>query len=262
MGAERILIKTLETVEQKQSSKKSRQPDRPVWQLARSEQAEWLDLGFGSPGDIQTNFNEMSRINRFLGGDRALFQHLLPRLKQHAAPVKVLDLGTGSASLLARLQTVARQNGIALSAWGLDASIRNLASAACVDSNDAIQGNLVCGDALALPFAPQSADYLISSLVLHHFSPAALISLLRSARQVAARGMVMSDLVRGWLPLAGFRLVQPLLARHPMTRHDGALSVRRAYQPEELLEIALAAGLPKPRVFAHFPWRMTLVVDL
>jgi len=52
-----------------------------------------------------------------------------------------------------------------------------------------------------------------------------------------------------------------VLARHPLTRHDGALSIRRAYTPGELHALALAAGLPQPRVYSHWPWRMTLVVE-
>ena len=71
----------------------------------------------------------------------------------------------------------------------------------------------------------------------------------------------MSDLVRGWLPYVAYQLIQPTFARHPMTRKDGALSIRRAYTPEELRQLALRAGLPNPRVFTHFPWRMTLVVE-
>ena len=45
------------------------------------------------------------------------------------------------------------------------------------------------------------------------------------------------------------------------SRHSGALSVRRAYTPEELNRMAVRAGLPGARVFTHFPWRMTLVVE-
>ena len=63
------------------------------------------------------------------------------------------------------------------------------------------------------------------------------------------------------LPGLAFRLVQPVLARHPFTRHDGQLSIRRAYTPPELRALAAAAGLEGARVYTHWPWRMTLVVD-
>jgi hypothetical protein len=78
---------------------------------------------------------------------------------------------------------------------------------------------------------------------------------------VARRGVIMSDLARGWLPLAAFKLVQPIFARHPFTRHDGALSIRRAYTAAELRALAGAAGLRAARVHTHWPWRLTLVSE-
>jgi hypothetical protein len=71
----------------------------------------------------------------------------------------------------------------------------------------------------------------------------------------------MNDLVRGWQPWIAFKAVQPLFARHYLTRHDGALSVRRAYTPAELRELADAAGLTRAVVHTSWPWRMTLVFD-
>jgi hypothetical protein len=71
----------------------------------------------------------------------------------------------------------------------------------------------------------------------------------------------MSDLVRGYLPLVAFHSIAPLLARNALTRHDGALSIRRAYTPDELAHMARQAGIENARVYAYFPWRMTLVVE-
>ena len=96
---------------------------------------------------------------------------------------------------------------------------------------------------------------------MHHFAPDSLIALLRAASVCARRGLIMSDLVRGRLPLVAFRLAQPVIARHYLTRHDGALSIRRAYTPGELRDLAHAAGLAGAQVYTHWPWRMTLVVD-
>jgi hypothetical protein len=55
--------------------------------------------------------------------------------------------------------------------------------------------------------------------------------------------------------------VQPVFARHELTRRDGITSIRRAYTPDELLQIARDAGLHHARVYRHFPWRMTLVAE-
>jgi hypothetical protein len=96
---------------------------------------------------------------------------------------------------------------------------------------------------------------------LHHFTPEQVIDLLRQAFAVTRRGIVMSDGVRGWLPLIAFKIGQPIFARSYITRFDGAASIRRAYTPFEMRQFAAEAGLTSARVYRHPLWRMTLVAD-
>jgi ubiquinone/menaquinone biosynthesis C-methylase UbiE len=154
----------------------------------------------------------------------------------------------------------AEKSGVSVQVIGLDWAARNLSIAS---ENTTLQRGitLMRADALELPFAASSIDVVISSLFLHHFSSDDVINLLRSAYQCARRGIVMTDLVRGWLPLMAFKLITPVFARNYLTRHDGALSIRRAYTPSELYALACEAGLPHARIYSHWPWRMTLVAD-
>jgi hypothetical protein len=230
------------------------------WLPERREDLEWLDLGQGSEQEVAANLAEMARINRWLGGDRALFQHLLPRIQARPGRTRIVDLGTGSGSLPARIACWAGQHQVDVQAIGVDWAGRNLrVGAKAIEAAAGIR--LVQADAARVPLAPGCADYVISSLFLHHFPPRALIPLLRSAFDLSAHGIVMSDLVRGWAPWFLFRLGQPVIARNRLTRHDGALSILRAYRPAELADLARQAGLPNPQVYSHWPWRMTLVVD-
>jgi hypothetical protein len=231
------------------------------WIPSRVEQPELLDLGYGSASDVSANLNEMWRANQYLGGFRALVRHLYPRLAaSEGLALTLADLGTGSADIPVRIAHWARRHGLNLRIFALDWATRNLATA-----HRRIAGStgidLVQGDANALPLAPEGVDYVISSLFLHHLAPQDVIHLLRSALDCARRGIIMTDLTRGWLPLAAFRLAQPVLAHNFLTRHDGALSIRRAYTPAELRELAAAAGLPNARLYTHWAWRVTLVVD-
>jgi ubiquinone/menaquinone biosynthesis C-methylase UbiE len=120
---------------------------------------------------------------------------------------------------------------------------------------------LLHANALNIPFAANSVDYVISSLFLHHFTPEQVVQLLAVSYRIARRGIIMSDLVRGRLPLIGFRLVQPLFARNFLTRHDGALSIRRAYTPDEMYELAQAAGLQDVKIHVQWPAHMVLVAS-
>jgi len=242
-------------------------------------QPEWLDLGYGSEADVAENLAEMWRINRSLGGLGALTRHLYPRLlpcKKNDSPapdagagvsrfpsqnlITIADLGTGSADIPVALACWARTHHRELRIFGVDWAARNLAVASR-RVNRTSEVGLLRADAGRLPFTAGSVDFIISSLFLHHLSPQGVVEILQSAFAAARRGIVMSDLVRGWLPLFAFKLVQPVFARNFLTRQDGARSIRRAYTPAELRQLARAAGLPNAKVQAHWPWRMTLVAD-
>lgn len=114
---------------------------------------------------------------------------------------------------------------------------------------------------MVTPFADGGVDVVISSLFLHHFTPTALVQLLPKWVRLARRGLVMSDLVRHPVPYWFVKASGPAFARSAITRHDAAVSIQRAYRPQELRNIAVEAGFPQAQVFTHFPYRMTLVID-
>jgi SAM-dependent methyltransferase len=230
------------------------------WNPPRVDQPELLDQGAGTLDDVRANLNEMWQINQTFAGLRSLTGALIPDLLRKTQPVRIVDLGTGSGKLAQYLTEWAQQYTLEICVYPLDLSARHLSIAQetihAIPNIHPLQANV-----LELPFAPHSIDYFVSSLFLHHFHPDALITLLRETYRLARRGIIMNDLVRGFLPQIAFRLVQPILARHYLTRHDGLISIKRAYTPPELLALAHAAGLTQAHIVCHFPWRMTLIAE-
>ena len=82
-----------------------------------------------------------------------------------------------------------------------------------------------------------------ASLVVHHLEPDAVVRLLREMARVARIGVVVNDLVRGRLALAGAWALTRVATRNRYTRHDAPLSVRRAYTRAELDGLVADAGL-------------------
>lgn len=227
----------------------------------RIDGEEWLDQGIGSPEAVDQSLTDLDRINRWLRGMRGLANHLYPRLRAwRAAPLRVLDLGAGGCTIPEAIAHWAKRERIPLQIFALDLQHAHLQWAQARLRGQA-EIALVQGDVVTPPFADGSVDVVISSLFLHHFTPTALMQLLPKWVRLARRGLVMSDLVRHPVPYWFMKASSPVFARSAITRHDAAVSVQRAYRPQELQNIAVEAGFPQAQVFTHFPYRMTLVID-
>jgi ubiquinone/menaquinone biosynthesis C-methylase UbiE len=99
---------------------------------------------------------------------------------------------------------------------------------------------LVRADASALPFRRGAFDVVTSGLLLHHLEPDAAVATLRDMAAVARGGVLVNDLLRTRLAWGLVWLATRLCACHRFSRHDGPLSVRRAYSPDELRRLAEA----------------------
>ena len=118
---------------------------------------------------------------------------------------------------------------------------------------------VVRGDGLCLPVAPQSVDVVVCSTMLHHLEWEQGVRLLRSMAVAARMGFIVNDLRRSRVHYWGARLLLPLFFRNRLTRHDGPLSVLRAYSVSELRMMARQAGVANARVTSALGYRMQLI---
>ena len=214
---------------------------RPRREVAR---LEWLDRTDGTPAELAGNLADMARLNR-IGPIRTLLAFVAPLVQHHRGPepLTVLDLGTGVGDIPVALTTWARAKGVPLRVVGLDSKPGILACArARVLAFPEI--GLVTGEALAPPVRPGAVDLVICSLMLHHLPDRVVGELLGRMAEIARLGFVVSDLRRSWAAWAAAWLLTRVTSRNRMTRHDGPLSVRRAYTRRELRRLAATAGVP------------------
>ena len=100
------------------------------------------------------------------------------------------------------------------------------------------------------------------SLTLHHFDGTDQVQVLREAARVAGRAVIVNELERCRTNLYGARLLAATRWRgNRLTRHDGPLSVLRAFTRTELAALAAAAGLRVARLERRFFYRLVLVID-
>jgi ubiquinone/menaquinone biosynthesis C-methylase UbiE len=231
------------------------------WLATRVDGEEWLDQGNGSPEAIDQSLADLSRINRWLGGMRGLACHLYPRIRACGAePVRVLDLGAGGCPIPEAMVRWARHERVPLRIFALDLRYAHL-QWAWRNLQSWPEIALIQGDVLTPPFAEGSVDFVISSLFLHHFTADALIQVLPKWARLARQSLIMTDLVRHPVPYCFMKAASPIFARSAITQHDAAVSIQRAYRPQELQRLAQEAGFAQARVYTHFPYRMMLVID-
>jgi ubiquinone/menaquinone biosynthesis C-methylase UbiE len=211
------------------------------------------------------NLRDLARANRLLGG-AALSRRAVAALirGRHAPspreggakrpePVQLLDVGTGAADIPAELLAWAGRKRIPLTIVAVDSRDEVVELAAQrVGPRADLRVEVASGE--RLPFESGSFDIAHASLVLHHLEPDDAVRLLGEMARVSRTGIVVNDLDRtrrGWL---GAWLVSHLLTRNRYSRHDASLSVRRAYRPSQVAQLAARAGLVEVRRHNGFAW--------
>jgi len=206
--------------------------------MLRVPSQELLDDDLGTPEEIQQSFDDLWRINRWLGGVSGCL-HLLNRYFSRRNPghARVLDVGAGDSRLAAHLQTELARRNRSVEFLALDRRLSHLQNGS--DANGKLLR--VVADVANLPFAEGSINVVISNLFLHHFSEAEAVELLQRLAGIASDAVLINDLERHPLPYFFIRVAWPF-ARSRLTRHDGAASVRQAYTKAELASLARRAG--------------------
>jgi SAM-dependent methyltransferase len=232
-----------------------------VTSLRRAAGAERMDEPGQDPAQLGRSLVDLQHVNRWLGGYRVVLHHLGRLVARHPrSEYRVLDVATGSADIPLKVAAWARTRGIRMRIVATDNHPVTLDFARRHASGDA-DVHVEPADALHLPYADDAFDFAICSTALHHFDARAdLLRVLGEMRRVARTGGIINDLRRSRPAYVGARLLAATVWRaHPVTAHDGPLSVRRAFTPAELDDLARAAALPGARVHRHEPFRVALV---
>lgn len=166
------------------------------------------------------------------------------------APV-VLDVGTGHAEIAASVRRALESDGLAPTAWGLD-----IEESVARVGRRRLDGVLV-GDVRRLPVKSAAADLVTCSQLLHHFEPDDARAVVAELHRASRGWVVISDLRRSWFAAAGFWLASLALGFHPVTRHDGVVSVLRGFTAEELAALVRDATGVTPRIRRGVFWRLT-----
>ena len=214
---------------------------------------ELLDEDRGTAREVALSLAELRIVNRFSGG-ASTTTALLRRACACKTPgeTSVLDIGSGSGDTILRAAGTLAREGIDIRATLLDRQATHLPPV----TGPHLAGTVVA-DALSLPFPDATFDFVTCSLFMHHLDPDQVAIFIRESLRVARHAVVINDLSRSRKLLALISIVLPIFSH--MTRHDGIVSAKRAYTPDEVAEMLKALGATF-EISSHYLCRMGVIV--
>lgn len=220
---------------------------------------ELLDAPHHDPAELEQSLDQVAEVNRLLGGTRAVLR-TLERIAPASRRLGILDVGTGSADIPIAIDSWARRRSrnVAVTAVDLHPQMTALAERR---TSHLPAVRVRQADALDLPFDDGSFDVVLLSLTLHHFEQSDQVKAIRSAARVARQAVIVNELERCLPNYLGARLLAHTRWRgNRLTRHDGPLSVLRAFTLPELRRIADAAALEVVSLERYWFYRLVMVV--
>ena len=209
----------------------------------RDARPELMDSGPCTLRELNAALRFLEMTNRRFGGTAVILKHLARWVSRHEgeAPLRILDVGTGAADIPLAVAGWAATHGVPIEIVGLDVVEATTELARARTARVGVI-SIVTGDLFT--YAAQGAvfDYVIANLFLHHIEPAQTAAALEACDRLARRGLLVSDLRRSWPSLLAVSALSHA-AGNRIVRHDGPLSVRRAFRRDELHALARQSGL-------------------
>src|SRR6202041_1175960 len=189
--------------------------------------------------DFRACLRSLEQVNRWLLGYRPTLAWLKRLPHGLRDPVHIVDVGSGGGDLLRQIAGWARRRGIAVQLTGIDLN-PYAARAAAESTPKELRIAWVTGDALV--YRPEKpVDIVVSSLLAHHLEDEEIVALLRRMEATVQLGWFINDLERAEWSSRMFGLVR----WHPIVRHDGPVSFRRAFRKEDWVRLLAAAEVSR-----------------
>ncbi len=224
----------------------------------RSRESELMDGADYTAAEMIENLADLRRVNRYLGGRRALTRRLFPMIEALGLRrVSLLDVGSGSADIPERIVSWARKRGIEVECVALDLNEIIVAEARRQTANYP-EIKVVRADAMNLPFEDRSFDFALASLFLHHFESRQAARLIKSFARIARVAFIINDLRRHPIAYYSIKLLTRIFTRNRLVQNDSAVSVLRGFTERDIAAIAGASRIGL-QVYRHFPYRFVMI---
>jgi SAM-dependent methyltransferase len=217
---------------------------------ARTNAAELMETAECSYESYRACLRDLAQVNVMTLGGRPTLG-FLERLRRVRAlpdrPLHIADIGSGYGDMLAKIARWARANGVSVRLTGIDSHPWSIRAAR--EAHPYLSAEWRCCDVFDYDDAP---DVVVSALFTHHLDDASVARFVTWMEDRAAVGWFVNDLHRLPLPYWAFTALAAVMRWHPFVRHDGPVSIARAFRPGEWRRIAPAEA----QIERWFPFRL------
>jgi len=200
---------------------------------------------------LQAALKDVTLVNRYLGGQQITIdgiKHFITKFPQRE--YRIVDLGCGDGAMLRKIADYARKNKLDFQLLGLDLNAKSIALAQTKSAKyPEIQYRRQ--DILQLDSEVFSCDIVTSTLTMHHFTDQEIEVFLKQFLTLSKLGVVINDLHRSRVAYVLFKAFSTVFMKTDIARHDGLISIKRAFTKNELLTFTQKL----PLQFYKLNWR-------
>jgi len=212
----------------------------------RSYEPEMMD-DLKMEGEVlASTLRQIAMVNKWLGGSSLILGGIKKIIKKdkYLKLLKIADFGCGGGEILREIAIWARKNKIKTELTGFDANAYTI-SYAKEQSVAFPEIKFEQLDIFEFEAIQNQYDISLCSLFLHHFNEDEILLIIKKLYASSSRALLINDLQRSLIAYYLFKLVTFVLGASKMVRHDGLLSVKKAFRKNELKLLASKASVNK-----------------
>jgi 2-polyprenyl-3-methyl-5-hydroxy-6-metoxy-1,4-benzoquinol methylase len=227
----------------------------------RANGQEIMDNLHVSGVDLHRALRELESINYLLGGNYVTLNGLTQLLdkKQTTEDIHVADVGCGSGDMLKLMRKLLERRKISAMLTGIDAN-PNVITYAAAHTPAVCRIQYEVLDIFSDEFKKRRFDVVTGTLFFHHFTSQQLVAFFNTLKDQVSTGLIINDIHRHWFAYYAIKWLTKIFSRSPMVRHDGPLSVLRAFNRNDIVEILERAGIRNYRIKWCWAFRWQVIV--
>ncbi|MEL6390572.1 MAG: methyltransferase domain-containing protein [Bacteroidota bacterium] len=227
----------------------------------RSEEEELMDDLSISKDHITLVLRDIRQANHLLGGNAITIKAIKRHIQKHQPQqLTIMDVGCGDGDMLRAIARQLAQSSTTLNLIGVDINPDSIQIARELTSTDD-RIRYECVDILDMNRTLATADIILCTLTLHHFSDDQLIPLVKRMTTLARRTVIINDLHRSRLAAWLFVPFSHLFMKTKIAKQDGLTSIKSGFVKSDLESYAQRLGLQQSQISWKWAFRYLWIIQ-